>query len=160
MSKKSTIAVCLCGLVWAGTAQAGFLGNNLELQFLQGLIHDSVTVSGGQNQDVGGTGIDVTVGDTTLAVSVPSELTDPLNLNFVDNNNLIPTITDAVITDATGSGNGGVSFGPNNVEFTNLSGGDTQTVTVTVPEPGALDLFALGLSILGLTTFMRRRALA
>jgi hypothetical protein len=155
MSNKSIIAVCLCGLAWAGTAQAGFLGNNLELQFLQNLaLTPSVTLSDGLNTNVGNTGINVDVGDTTLGVTVPTGLADPVGLSFVDVNNSIPTITGA-----TGSGNGDVSFGPNSVSVTNISAG-VETLTVTVPEPGAFDLVALGLTMLGMTIYQRKRARA
>jgi hypothetical protein len=153
MSKKSLIAVCLWGLAWAGTAQAGFLGNNLELQFLQNLaLTPSVTLNDGLNTNVGNTGINVDVGNTTLGVTVPTGLAGPVGLSFVDVNNSIPTITGA-----TGSGNGDVTFGPNSVTVENLSPGP-ELLTVTVPEPGAFDLVALGLTILGMTVYQRKRA--
>jgi len=155
MYNKSLIAMSLCGLMWAGTAQAGFLGNNPELQFLQNLVHTPVSLNDGLNSNVGGTGIDVTVGDTTLDVTVDPAVTGSVGLNFVDVNNSIPTITGA-----TGNGIGNVSFGPNNVQVINLSGGVTESITVTVPEPRAFDLVALGLVIMGMTTYRRRRARA
>jgi hypothetical protein len=153
MSKKSLIAVCLLGLAWAGTAQAGFLGNNLELQFLQNLAQSPVSLSDGLNLNVGGnTGLNVDVGNTTLGVTVPTGLAGPVGLSFVDVNNSIPTIIGA-----TGSGNGDVSFGPNSVTVLNLSPG-SELLTVTVPEPGAFDLVALGLMILGMTVYQRAHA--
>lgn len=158
MPNKSLLAVCLCGLTWAGTAQAGFLGNNLELQFLQNLLGNApvnVTVTGGVELPNGPGGISVDIGDSTVDVTVPNDLQGPVGLNIADINNSVPPITGA-----TGSGNGTVSSGPNNVEITGLNGGDTEHVTVTVPEPGALDLVALGLTLLGMTAYLRRRARA
>ncbi|MEJ2573493.1 MAG: hypothetical protein P8164_07905 [Gammaproteobacteria bacterium] len=157
MHNKSLIIMCLCGLTWAGTAQAGFLSNKPELQFLQSLLGTpSAPLSSGLNSNVSDTGINVTVGDTTLGVTVPSSYgQDPVGLNIVDINNSIPTITDA-----TGSGNGDVSFGPNNVQVLNLSGGDAATLAVTLPEPGDFDLVALGLTVMGMTIYRRRRARA
>lgn len=154
MFKKSMIVVCLCVMSWAGTAQAGFLGNNLELQFLQNLVGTpSVSpLSDGLNSNVGGTGIDVTVGSSTLGVTVPDTYSpQSVGLSI---NNIIPTITDA-----TGSGNGNVSVVSNSVVINNLSPG-RENVTLTVPEPGALDLVALGLVMLGMTVYLRRRAQA
>ena len=141
--------------MWAGSAQAGFLGNNLELQFLQNLVGNlpvTVTVTGGVELPNGPGGISVDIGDTTVDVTVPNTLQGPVGLNIVDINNSIPTITGA-----TGGGNGTVSSGPNNVQITDLNSGDTQRVLVTVPEPGALALVALGLTMLWMTSFLRRR---
>ena len=41
MLKKSMIAMSLCGMMWAMTCQAGFLGNDQDLQFLRN-INNSV----------------------------------------------------------------------------------------------------------------------
>ena len=155
MPNKSIIAICLCGMMWAGNAQAGFLGNNLELQFLQNLLGNlpvNVTVTGGVEIPNGPGGISVDIGDTTVDVVVPNSLQGPVGLNIVDINDSVPPITGA-----SGNGPGTVSSGPNNVQITDLNAGDTQRVVVTVPEPGVLPLVVLGLTMLGMTTLLRRR---
>ena len=158
MSKKSMMAVCLCGLAWAGTAQAGFLGNNLELQLLYNMLpdptQDPVTLQEGPNNTnlFGITNLNVAVDGTQLAVNVPSGFLNQYGLSFEDLNNSIPTITGA-----TGSGNGDVSFGPDSVTVLNLSPG-SELLTLTVPEPGAFDLVALGLTILGMMVYQQKRA--
>jgi len=96
--------------------------------------------------------LNVNVGNTTLAVDVPAGFSNLYGLKFEDVNNSIPTIIGA-----TGSGNGDVTFGPNSVIVTNLTPG-SGLLTVTVPEPGAFDLVALGLVILGMTVYQRKRA--
>jgi len=157
MSKKSMIAVCLCGLAWAGTAQAGFLGNNLELQFLHNLTINStppVHIFDGINNDVGNVpGFNVNVGDTSLLFDVPTGLPQI----GVTISNIIPTISDATGT----CNNDCVSFDNNTNSLTidPLSSG-REIVTLTVPEPGAFDLMALGLTILGMTIYQRKRASA
>lgn len=152
MHNKSLIAMCLCGLAWAGTAQAGFLSNNSELQLLQSLLGtSSAPLSSGLNSDVSGTGIDATVGGTTPGVTAPSSSSQySVSLDLVDINQSIPTITDA-----TGSGNGDVSISS---QALNLSGGNTPTIAVTIPEPGDFELVALGLTVMGMTIYRRRRA--
>ena len=156
MSKKLLMAVCLWGLAWAGTAQAGFLGNNLDLQLLINLLPaptPSVTLQDGLNNNLLGiNNLNVNVGNTTLAVDVPAGFSNLYGLKFEDVNNSIPTIIGA-----TGSGNGDVTFGPNSVTVTNLTPG-SELLTVTVPEPGAFDLVALGLVILGMTVSQGKRA--
>ena len=163
MSKKSMIAVCLCGLAWAGTAQAGFLGNSFDLQLLQTLLNGDIksttlplTVPNtpGATGTVNINGIDITIGDTTVDLTGPAYL--PSDLTSVDK-------TASLIAGATGTGNGTVTTpGPNNILISGLSGQGIRTsVDVSfVPEPGAFDLMALGLTILGMTIYQRKRASA
>ena len=161
MFKKSMLAVCLCGLTWAGTAQAGFFNNNLELQFLNSLL-SSVQVPAGSSGTVVNVptnipnigDITVTLNDTSADVYVPDNLLG-LGLKITD----LTVPVDPVIN--AGSDGGIVTYGPNYVQIDELPSDTTTTVTVsTVPEPGALNLVALGLTILGMTTYMRRRARA
>ena len=161
MLKKSIIVASLIGLTWAGTAQAGFLGNNLELQLLQsGLLTlpaSSVTV----NTDPTNTtieNIDLVIGDTSLGLTGSA---DGKDLAIIDINDTLDPITGA-----TGIGTGSVSYGTNNdghqyVLISGLSGQIDTSVDVTfastVPEPGAFDLMVLGLMMLGVTAYQQRR---
>ena len=157
MLKKSIIAMSLIGLTWAGTAQAGFLGNNLELQWLQNslLATSNVTV----NTDPTNTsimGIDIAIGDTSLDLSGLANL--PTDLSIVDINNTL----DPIIGVSPGASYGQDSNGHQYVLISGLNGqidvGVDVTFASTIPEPGALNLVALGLAMLGLTAFVRRRA--
>jgi hypothetical protein len=154
MSNKSLIAVCLWGVVWAGTAQAGFLGNNLELQFLNTLVS---TVS-----------VTPTSDGTVVNGPVGSNITVTLNDTSVDVNNPAPILGEGLkITDVT------VPLDPiTYVQIDSIPSGTTHvavfnptetaalTATATVPEPGAFDLVALGLTILGMTIYQRKRVRA
>jgi len=171
MSKKSMMAVCLCGLVWAGTAQAGFLGNNLELQWLQSglpsLSPTSVDVTTNPTPASIG-GIDLSIGDqngigqiTLISGNVNPQF--PADLSIVDINDTLDPIVGV-------GGLGNLSFGQNNdghqyILISGLSGGiENQGIDVqfasTVPEPGAFDLVALGLMILGMTIYQRKHVRA
>ena len=154
-SKKYVIAVFVGGLTWAGYAQAGFLGNNLELQFLQNILTTlNVTVTNGVEVPNGPGGVSVDIGDTTVDVTVP---------NDVQGTGLIITDLTPSADPITGaSGNGGdITHGSDFVEIDNLPSDGTTQVAVTfdntVPEPQALDLFALGLAMMGVMTCLRRR---
>ena len=154
-SKKCVIAVFVGGLTWAGYAQAGFLGNNLELQFLQSILSTyNVQVTSGGVTVNDPSGITVNVGDTTVDVTVPNDVTD-VGLKITD---LTPSADP--ITGASGNG-GDISHGSDFVEIDNLPSDGTTQVAVTfdntVPEPQALDLFALGLAMMGVMTYLRRR---
>ena len=164
MFKQSIIAVSLIGLTWAGTAQAGFLGNNLELQWLQNsiLATTNVTVtSDPTNTSI--MGIDVAIGDTSLDLTGNANL--PTDLSIVDINDTLDPIIGA-------SGIGNVSYGQNSdghqyILISGLDGpvdggvdvsfGNPIVKESTVPEPGAFDLVALGLTMLLITTYLRRR---
>ena len=157
MLKKSIIAVSLIGLAWVGTAQAGFLGNNLELQWLQNslLATSNVTV----NTDPTNTsimGIDVAIGDTSLGLTGTANL--PTDLSIVDINNTLEPI---IGVSGPGASYGQDSNGHQYVLISGLNGPVDGSVDVsfasTVPEPGALDLVALGLAMLGMTAYARRR---
>ena len=184
MSKYSMLAVCLCALTWAGTVQAGFLGNNLELQLLQTMINGDIhseTTSVSVNDPLGTSttigGIDVTIDDTT--VQLQGAVTLPTSLNVVD---LYDSLNP--ITAATGIGSGSVSSGVDGnghqyVLISDLNNDIKSSVDVsfasplletasfnlvaldaTVPEPGAFNLMALGLTILGIMTYQRKRVRA
>jgi len=169
MSRKSIFAVCLCGLAWAGTAHAGFLGNNLELQWLQSsithistvnvdtnpkdtLLYSGVTLSVSDNPDGSGT------------LGFTGGLSSPADLTIVDINNTLDPITGV-------SSLGNASYGQDNNghQYILISGLDGQlgnrnnvdvTFASTVPEPGAFNLMALGLTILGMTLYHRKRVSA
>jgi hypothetical protein len=154
MIKQTLITVCLCGLTWAGTAQAGFLGTNLELQFLQNLLNitptpDSVTVLVGPGVELpdGPGGISVDIGDTTVLVTVPVSLEGPVGLKIVDPTNLDQI---ASVTDLNAGDSKEVPLDPPGPKL----------LVAAVPEPGAFALVALGLTILGMTVHQRRRARA
>jgi hypothetical protein len=154
-SKKYAIAVFLFGLTWAGYAQAGFLGNNLELQFLQSILNSyTVVVPPGGVTVNDPSGVSVNVGDTTVDVTVPNDVTD-VGLKITD---LTPSADP--ITGASGNG-GDITNGSNFVEVDNLPSDGTTHVDVTfansVPEPRAIDLFALGLAMMGAVAYLRRR---
>jgi hypothetical protein len=51
MFKKPILAICLCGATWAGTCQAGFLGNDQDLQFLHNIINSADTNTGAKGSD-------------------------------------------------------------------------------------------------------------
>jgi hypothetical protein len=56
MFKKPILAICLCGVTWAATSQAGFLGNGQDLQFLRDSMNSehkitAATGSGSGPQD-------------------------------------------------------------------------------------------------------------
>jgi hypothetical protein len=169
MSKKAMIAVCLSGLAWAGTAQAGFLGNNLELQWLQTSITHISTVDVTTNQTDTSlySGITLSISDNpdgSGTLGFTGGLQTPADLTIVDINNTLDPIIGV-------SGLDNVSYGQNSdghqyVLISGLNGqlGNRNNVDVTfastVPEPGAFDLVALGLTILGMTTYQRKRVRA
>ena len=161
MLKKSIIVAGLIGLTWAGTAQAGFLGNNLELQLLKsGLLSGTSNVP--VNTDPTNTTIDtidLAIGDTSLGLTGFEN--GPSDLTLIDINDTLDPITGA-----TGIGTGNVSYGTNGdghqyVLISGLSGQIDTSVDVTfastVPEPGAFDLMVLGLMMLGVTAYQQRR---
>ena len=153
--KKYAFAVLLWGLTWAGYAQAGFLGNNLELQFLQSILNSyNVVVPPGGVTVNDPSGVSVNVGDTTVDVTVPDNVTD-VGLKITD---LTPS-ADPIVG---ASGNGGdITTGSNFVEIDNLPSDGTTHVDVsfanTVPEPQAIDLFVLGLMMMGAVAYLRPR---
>jgi len=166
MFKQSIIIVSLIGLTWAGTAQAGFLGNNLELQWLQNSILATTNVnvtSDPTNASI--MGIDVAIGDTSLGLSGNANL--PTDLSIVDINDSLDPIIAA-------SGIGNVSYGQNSeghqyILISGLNGPidsgvdvsfgtPIQLQEITVPEPGAFELVVLGLTMLLITSYLRRRA--
>ena len=169
MLKKSMLAVCLFGLTWAGTAQAGFLGNNLQLQWLQG-ISPLVTSPVDVTTDPTNTsimGIDLAIGDSALDLKGSATL--PTDLTIVDINNTLDPII--------GASGPGVTYGQNSDghQYVLISGLDgnidtsvdvqfaptgSQQLLSTVPEPGAFDLMALGLAIMGMKAYLRRRVRA
>jgi hypothetical protein len=51
MLRKSIIAMSLCGMMWSVTSQAGFFGNNQDLQFLRDINSSANTVSGATGGD-------------------------------------------------------------------------------------------------------------
>ena len=165
MSKKSMMAVCLCGLVWAGTAQAGFLGNSFDLQLLQHLVGGGTltatlpdplivpnTPGGMASVTIGG--IEVTIGDTTIDLSGP--VYNPSDLTIVD------TTASLIAGINSKTGDGTVTSGPDNILISGLQGNNIKTSigVMFVPEPGAFDLVALGLTILGMTIYQRQRVRA
>jgi hypothetical protein len=155
MSNKSLIAICLCGLTWTGTAQAGFLGNNLELSFLSSLLGGPSTVSVTPTtpgtvvtSPIPNDGTTVTIGDSTLGINVPvSAGTEQLT---------VKDLTSPIVGSVSSSG-GDLTSGSDPIQISNLPAG---TTIVTVPEPGAFNLVALGLMILGAMLLLRRRAAA
>lgn len=149
MSKNSMIAACLCGLMWAGTAQAGFLGNNLELQFLNTLVgtaYVTPTSNGTVVDGPTGSGITVTLNDTSVDVNNPDNIIGE-GLNITD-----VTVPLDPIVQIDPIPNGTTHVEPFNTQQTAL------LRPLTVPEPGAFDLVALGLMILWMTVYQRTRA--
>jgi len=138
--------------MWAGSAQAGFLGNNLELQFLNNLLSTvSVTpVSDGTIVNgPAGSGITVSLNDTSVDVNNPDSIVgEGLKINDVT----VPLdpITYVQI-DPIPSGTTHVD-----VVFPGPESGALKALSV--PEPGAFNLVALGLVILGMSVYQRRRA--
>ena len=120
MLKKSMIAMSLCGMMWAMTCQAGFLGNDQDLQFLRNINNSVDNLSSDMGGDKG-------------ALDKPQS--KPANLQNR----------------------------PGDLSIVALDSGNSQqagaTLAATVPEPGAFDLVALGLAILGVKSYLRRRTL-
>ena len=120
MPKKTIIVMSLCGMMWAVTCQAGFLGNDQDLQFLQSINNSIDKVSSATGGDKG----------------TPDK---PQNKSANLQNR------------------------PGDLSIVALNGGNTQQagamLAATVPEPGAFDLVALGVAILGMRSYLRRRAL-
>ncbi len=120
MLKKSVISVCLCGMMWAGICQAGFLGNNSDLKFLKDINN---------------------VGDTTAIATDRTKATQG-NGNVVDNPQ-----TQSVDSQKH----------PGDLSLIS----DTQSVqvaaAVSVPEPGTFYLIAMGLMVMGMLVYVRKR---
>jgi hypothetical protein len=120
MLKESIIAMSLCGMMWAVTCQAGFFGNDQDLQFLRN-INNSVDI---------------------VSSATRGEKETPDN----------PQNKPADVQNT-----------PGDLSIVALNAGDTQyadaPLAATVPEPGAFDLVALGLAILGARSYLRRRTL-
>jgi hypothetical protein len=138
--------------MWAGSAQAGFLGNNLELQFLNNLLSTvSVTpVSDGTVVDgPAGSGITVTLNDASVDVNNPDNIVGE-GLKISDVTVPLDPITYVQIDP--------IPSGTTHVDVV-FDQPETGAVTaLTVPEPGAFNLVALGLAILVLSAYQRHRA--
>ena len=153
MSKKSLIAVCLWGVAWAGTAQAGFLGNNLELQFLNTLVSTVSVTPTSDGTVVNGPGptgsnITVTLNDTSVDVNNPAPILGE-GLKITDVTVPLDPITYVQIDS--------IPSGTSHIVVFNPPETAALAAIATVPEPGAFDLVALGLMILGMTIYQRKR---
>lgn len=157
MSKNSMIAACLCGLMWAGTAQAGFMNKQLQLTFLGS---PAVDITGGGLPYTSPNGTVVSVGDTTVTVTGPTETTNPVSLTLADMLGNVDPITGAYLIPPT-TAPVGLDPQTNSLGISGIMPDSITTVGVTfqtVPEPGALYLVSLGLMILGVTSYRRKQS--
>jgi hypothetical protein len=129
MFKKPILAICLCGVTWAGTCQAGFLGNDQDLQFLHNMINSVDTNTGATGSD------NATQGNGQYN---PSNGPDNSQIDKSSNSQNRP---------------GDLSIVALNDSVTQHVGAN---LAATVPEPGTFYLMAMGLSLFGLSAYRRR----
>lgn len=179
MSKKLIAAMCLCGLTWAGSASASFIGNDIKLQFddNSGSYSSIVTVSSDPTNTLLYTGtlqgIGIDIFSSSVEINIPNSLSGG-TLTISDVNQTMDPISGASLM-----GGGTLSFGEDFVQLAGVVSGlstidvsfgtgtaptllNTSQLQIlppeTVPEPRSFNLMALGLIILGVTAYQRRLA--
>ena len=137
MFKYPILAIFLCGVTWAGTCQAGFLGNDQDLQSLHNMINSGDMNTGNENTgnaNSGAEGVDIR---TQVNGPDNSQSDGPINIQ---------------------SRAGDLSAIAQNVSVTQDVGYVVSNSANPVPEPGTYYLVALGLSVLGVIAYRRPQA--